>query len=164
MCFTLNNVLILVCFKNFIHYIKLELKKLRVCRMNRALTKSIRVCVEPIRVCSYPYPLRRLRLDNQFMTGTFFTTAFWLTILLSWIIQHHEIVVMPVWCVIIDVSEIHNIKVFFKADIEKAIVAHRYFSLDHVFKRPIIVVITPSSIVCFTCPRITQKQKLLARW
>ena len=164
MRFTLNNVLLLVSFKNFIHNIEFELKKLRVCRMNRALTKSIRVCVEPIRVCPYPYPLSLLRLDNQLMMGAFFTTAFWLTVLFSWIIQHHEIVVMPVWGVIIDVSEIHNIKVLFKANIEKAIVAHGYFPLDHVFKRPVKIKVTPSSIVCFTCPRITQKQKFLTGW
>ena len=79
------------------------------------------------------------------------------SILFRWVIPHHEVALIPVGCVIVDVSVVHMFKVVLNTNVEETIALRRdYTTLLTMLNIPSLVSIAPFTNEAFSTPWVPQ--------
>ena len=94
------------------------------------------------------------------MLRAFASAILSVSVLFRWVVPHHEVALIPVGCVIVDISVVHMFQIVLNTDIEEAITVRRYdTTLLTMLHIPTIISVAPLSNETFSAPWVPQQEE-----
>ena len=92
-------------------------------------------------------------------------TPLGVSILFGWVIPHHEVSLIPVGSVVVDVGVVHVLQVVIDTNVEETITLRlNYPTLLTMLHIPSLVSVAPFSDEAFSSPRVSYEEQSFTRW